>query len=65
VKSRLSLDLTNTDSVSKHSPSYLTPFFHVPKHSLLPPLIPEGPIPSKSGESTKGASLLDRRFYTL
>jgi hypothetical protein len=62
VKSRLSLNLTDTDSVSKYSSSYLTPFFHVPKHSLFPPLIPEGPIPSRSGESTKGASLLDRPY---
>ena len=45
VKSGLSLDLTDTHSVSKHSLSYLTPFFHVPKHSLLPPVIPQGPIP--------------------
>jgi hypothetical protein len=45
VKSGLSLDLPDTHSISQDSLSDRTPFFHVPKHSLLPPAIPQGPLP--------------------
>ena len=72
MQPRFPLNLTDGNPVPQYPLANRIPLFHVPKHSLMPPAILQGPIPRNSGSlprvihfstATIAASLLDRRLH--